>query len=52
MGLDEPREDDAIYEACGFRFIINQEEAREIPYIEIDYGEAWTGEGFIVTSGF
>lgn len=52
MVQDEPREDDVIYEAYGVNFLINQEEAKEILYIEIDYVEVWTGEEFIITSGF
>ena len=51
MALDEPKEDDEVFNENGVTFIINKELFEEIKPVNVDYLKTPTGDGFMVKSG-
>ena len=52
IALDEPNENDNIYEIENIKFLVDKEIEKEVSYIEIDYVSEWWGSDFIITAGF
>ena len=49
MALDEPREDDQVFQEKGVTFAINKELFEKIKPVEVDYIETPRGAGYRVT---
>jgi Fe-S cluster assembly iron-binding protein IscA len=51
MALDEPKEDDEVFNENGVTFIINKELFEEIKPVNVDYVKTAMSDGFMVKSG-
>jgi Fe-S cluster assembly iron-binding protein IscA len=52
MALDEPKQDDQVFEDNGLKFVINQTLYDEIQPITVDFIETPHGSGFKLSSNF
>lgn len=50
MVLDEPTENDNIYDMSNFKFVVAKEEEKDSPFLEIDYIEYSWGPEYVVTA--
>lgn len=50
LALDEPKEDDKIFEYDDFKVVVNENELDNIGNIEVDFRESRYGSGFTVRS--
>jgi iron-sulfur cluster assembly protein len=50
MALDEPKEDDQIFEESGFTYIINRELYEQVKPVKIEYVETARGAGYRVSA--
>jgi iron-sulfur cluster assembly protein len=51
MALDEPNENDEVFENNGFTFLIEKKLLQDAQPITVDYIITPGGEGFIINSG-
>jgi len=51
MALDEPNDNDDVFENNGFTFLIEKKLMKESQTITVDYIVAPGGEGFVINSG-
>jgi iron-sulfur cluster assembly protein len=51
MALDEPKDNDEVFENNGFTFLIEKKLLQEAGTITVDYIISPGGEGFIINSG-
>lgn len=51
LALDEPNENDDVFENGGFTFIIEKKLLQEAEHVEVDYLVTAQGEGFVINSG-
>jgi len=51
MALDEPKENDDVFENNGFTFLIEKKLMKEAQLITVDYIVTPGGEGFVINSG-
>ncbi|MBN1613427.1 MAG: hypothetical protein JW950_03065 [Deltaproteobacteria bacterium] len=50
MALDEPRDDDQIFDDKGIKFLIEKELFEQVKPVNVDYIDTVRGSGFKVTS--
>lgn len=50
MALDEPNDEDKVFEQDKFKVIVNENELSNIGEIEIDFRDSRWGNGFVVRS--
>jgi len=50
MALEEPQEDDNVYDFDGYKFAIDREFEASLGSVEVDYASGWLGKGFTVRS--
>jgi Fe-S cluster assembly iron-binding protein IscA len=51
MALDEPKENDEVFDKNGLKFLINKELLDSAKPINVEFVETPRGSGFSVTSG-
>jgi Fe-S cluster assembly iron-binding protein IscA len=51
MALDEPNENDEVFEKDGFTFLIEKKLLQDAQPIRVDYLITAGGEGFVINSG-
>lgn len=51
LALDEPAQDDKVFDIEPLRFVIAKEIADRLPEVKIDYSKTLFGKGFTVTTG-
>ena len=50
MALDEPKDDDQIFDDKGIKFLIEKELFEQVKPVNVDYIDTVRGSGFKVTS--
>ena len=50
MALDEPKDDDQIFDDKGIKFLIEKELFEQVKPVNVDYIDTARGSGFKVTS--
>lgn len=48
--LDEPNENDNVYNFKDYKFIVSKFEEKDAPYLEIDFKNYYWGSEFVVTT--
>jgi len=51
MALDEPTDNDQVYETGGFTFLIEKQLLEEAKPIKVDFISTPEGQGFVISSG-
>ena len=51
MALDEPNENDEVFEKGGFTFLVEKKLLQDAQPIKVDYIITAGGEGFVINSG-
>ncbi len=51
MALDEPKEDDKVFDDDGITYVINSELFERAKPIQVDFVTSFTGAGFSISSG-
>ena len=50
MALDEPKENDEVFEESGIKYLIEKELYERVQPINVDFVESAMGSGFSITS--
>ncbi len=50
MALDEPKEDDEVFDDDGVTYVINSELFEKAKPVRVDYVSSFTGAGFSISS--
>ncbi len=51
MALDEPKEDDKVFDEDGITYVIDSELFERAKPIQVDFITSFTGAGFSISSG-
>jgi len=51
MALDEPTDNDQVYETGGFTFLVEKQLLEEAKPIKVDFISTPEGQGFVISSG-
>ncbi len=52
LALDEPNDEDKVFEHEGFKLVVNAQELENIGDVEVDFRDSRWGSGFTVRSTF
>ncbi len=50
MALDEPKEDDQVFDESGITYVINKELFEQVKPIQVDYVQTPRGAGYRITA--